>query len=87
MQQLKNFEEALEIYSSIYKYNNFLKEIDYNIGLCYYHLSDPRKSADYLKKYLNSNPNHKQIYFHLCKVLNSLEAHEEINEVCEKAEI
>lgn len=87
LQQLKNFEEALEIYSTLTKYSNLLKEVDYNIGLCYYHLQEFRKSADYLKKYMFNSQQDLNIYTHLCKVLYKIAAYEEINEICEKAEV
>lgn len=87
MQQLKKFAEALEIYISLYKYNKLQKEIDYNIGLCYYHLNQPSTASEYLKKYALSNPHDQKIYSHLCKVLYLLKTYEEVDEVCEKSRV
>lgn len=88
LQQLKKFDEAIEVYNSLYSFNApSLREIDYNIGLCHYHLGNLPKASEFLKKYLLSNPQHQHIYLHLCKVLFVLKAYEEINEACEKADV
>ena len=87
MQQLKKFDEALEIYSSLDKVSTQLKDFDYNIGLCYYHLQDLENAIDYMKKFLYSHPSNFLIYTHLCKALLLTKRYQEINEVCSKAEM
>lgn len=71
MQQLRNFKAALEIYETIYDHRGVLKEIDYNMGLCYYHLNELDSAVEYLKKYMFAIPSHHSIYFHLVKVLKA----------------
>lgn len=84
-QELKQFEKALELYFSIYNSRSLIHEIDYNIGLCYYHSQEIPKAIQYLRKYLSANPKHPNIYSHLVIMLNESGRVSEINEVCEKA--
>ncbi|CAG9318782.1 unnamed protein product [Blepharisma stoltei] len=85
MQQLHRFQEAIKIFESIYSHIGVLREIDYNLGLCHYHLSNIEPSIDYLRRYMYSNPSHPYIYFHLVKVMLVKKLHTDIDDVCERA--
>ena len=50
-------------------------------------MKDYKKASEYLKKYLLSNPKHPNIYSHLCKVLFIIDAYEDIDEACTKADV
>ena len=84
---MSRFSEALEVYQEIYQFNEGIKDIEYNIGLCYYHQGKLEEAVDFMKRYLEKNPRDQMIYSYLCKILGEIKAYEEINEICEKAVI
>lgn len=71
----------------IYRFSISLHDIDYNIGLCHYHLANYALSAQFLKKYMVANPRHPLIHLHLMRVLDQLENYSEVNTICERAMI
>ncbi|CAG9320032.1 unnamed protein product [Blepharisma stoltei] len=85
MQQLHQFYEAIKVFESIYTHVGVLKEIDYNLGLCHYHLNNIDQAIEYLRRYMYSSPSHPSIYFHLVKVMLIKNLHADIDDVCERA--
>lgn len=91
-QQLKYFDDAIHCYESIYEHREHLKDIEYNLGLCYYHLGKLEKALEYFSKYIINFPTDSHIYAHTAYVLEKLsksyaEKYDEICKLCEKAVI